>query len=88
MLYIGTSTCSPNICYQIEYKYKNCKIIKILHKKVVPHNSIISLIVREGVSYSLSYETYFCCLHSLISVLILSVIMRYLFLKLSLCFSL
>jgi hypothetical protein len=29
MLYIGTSTCSHNTCYQIEYKYKNCKIIKI-----------------------------------------------------------
>jgi hypothetical protein len=26
---IGTSTCSPNTCYQIEYKNKNSKISKI-----------------------------------------------------------
>jgi hypothetical protein len=28
MFYIGTSTCSPNTCFQIEYKNKNCKISK------------------------------------------------------------
>jgi hypothetical protein len=37
MWYIGTLTCSPNTCYQIEYKNKNCKIGKILRKKVVPY---------------------------------------------------
>jgi hypothetical protein len=36
MLYIGTSTCSPNTCYKIEYKNKNCKIIKIFRKKSGP----------------------------------------------------
>jgi hypothetical protein len=25
---IGISTCSPNTCYQIKYKNKNCKIGK------------------------------------------------------------
>jgi hypothetical protein len=37
MLYIGTLTYSPNTCYQIEYKNKNCKTSKILRKKVVPY---------------------------------------------------
>jgi hypothetical protein len=36
MLYIGTSTCSPNTYYQIEYKNKNCEISKILRKKSGP----------------------------------------------------
>jgi hypothetical protein len=36
MLYISISTCSPNTCYQIEYKYKNCNI-KVFRKKGVPY---------------------------------------------------
>jgi hypothetical protein len=32
---IGTSTYSPNTCYQIEYKIKNCKISKIPRNLIV-----------------------------------------------------
>jgi hypothetical protein len=43
MLYIGTSTCSPNTCYQIEYKNKNYKIRKIIRKKSGPIHKMLKM---------------------------------------------